>query len=1202
MLEIVRSDFYFFCFSLLSVFIFFFSRFFKQKLADRFAWQMFSLFALVQATSHLFELIQQFYNLFPSLESARPVFSFLSSLLIGAFALNISNKLGEKHNKRHFWFVPVILVFATLSFGLRIFTFLQALIVGLPAIILTIKAFYEENVFKAGTTCLCQKISGIALSAFLTINLLQDIRFIPTESFFVSSLLLTSFAFLAAAFWCCARVIDQGDASSEIIRSSKYLKLFAPVSLAIIFPVLFLLTLILVGSSFYYEKNAKITLGNSLKLLFESHWHPVDVAARKLSSLPEIKKIFQSPDDSQTLKKVNKLIDDHSLLIKNSVVYLMDKDGNTISSSNRNSKNSFLNQNFAFRPYFKQAIEGKPADYLARGIISNRFGYYSAQPVHSANGKVLGVVVIKSDLRNIKKELPGMPAIALIDENSELVIANRPTDFWVNFLPLNNVGFIPANISGNHEYDGVLSFYPSEDDFRAPREQRNLFVWRYKLNISGWALCLVDNAYGLAWVRLLGLTIAFLAAFVLVVVAYIWDMSLKTAQEVEKNARIYESLVEGSSNIVALMDIYGNFLTLNTMGRRTLGLEKDDELGSLRLPDIWDKESVSSVRESLQKCLNGKKVVCEAVKTEENGPTYWELLLNPVTKNNTLPREIIGIFHNFTQRKLATLELRKEKDLVDNLLNTAQAIILLLDSKANILQVNQYFYDITGYTEEEVLGKSWLDNFVAEDDKLKVSSFFQRYSRSSGVAPLLNKIVTSDGKTLDIEWRNKTLRDENRKAMGIIAVGQDVTRHLQIENTLRESKSKFAMLNNCFIRFGNSPEDNMEMLGEIAWMLTGADSIVIKEFKDNKFQSLNISTVNEEEVENLKTAFSFDQSIEKLGKSPAVLNDLQHNKLIADPPEGIKGAIANLIYFNNQLTGAIFACFSSEVEEMSAEDLNLVSIVAQAIGVEIIRMREDRQLREAFHQLALKDKRMSLEMEIARTVHRSFLAEKAPECSPYKIGQMFQPCFSVGGDYFEFIPFAEKQQLGVLFADISGHGVAGALLSSMLKALIKETTSENNDPNKVLLKMNDSIESNFPEGYFVSAFFALIDKKDENIIVASAAPEPAILLRKDKRIEKIAKGGQPMGLLPTEFVDPDDFASFNVKLHPGDTLLFFTDGITDIKISEDERIGLDRFCQWVSELAGAEPQDLCDNLYSRATEAAIEKGIDDDIMLLAIKR
>jgi sigma-B regulation protein RsbU (phosphoserine phosphatase) len=150
--------------------------------------------------------------------------------------------------------------------------------------------------------------------------------------------------------------------------------------------------------------------------------------------------------------------------------------------------------------------------------------------------------------------------------------------------------------------------------------------------------------------------------------------------------------------------------------------------------------------------------------------------------------------------------------------------------------------------------------------------------------------------------------------------------------------------------------------------------------------------------------------------------------------------------------------------------------------------------------------------------------------------------------------------------------------------------------------MNGQIEENFPSGYFVSAFYALLDEKSSSIELANAAPEPALVLRKNGRIEIICRGGQPMGLLPKEFTDSETFAGTSIELKSGDVLFLFTDGLTDIKISENERLGIDRLSRWLAEESAKTPQQLCEAIYQRATGMALPESIDDDIMILAVAR
>lgn len=1188
-----------FIFLLVSLYCLYLRRF----LADRPGWVCFSLFSLVQ-TIYFWGLFgDDISSWLPITERAffNVTASVSFSLLLIA-ALNFRNSFGDFHRFKKWWYLPSLVASIFGWFGLKAFVLAQLFIVAIPAAYFVNLIFSQGFVFKVRRKNWKQRSVGVAIHLYLLSLALCFANFLQNNTRPVNFIDLLIALLFAGFLWFSVPTVNIEETSDEIEKSQSQLKAFLPLSILSLLLFGLILTEVLANSAMEGEFAQKKGLGNSFELLLESHFDQTDQLIRGLGKSPELLPALKNPS-SYSQDSANAILDLYASLMHGYVAYLMDKEGNTIASSNRNASDSFVGKNFVFRPYFQKAIQGEFATYLAKGSVSKVFGYYSAAPVFNTDSEVMGVAVIKVELTNhIAEHLPNIPAIALIDENSDLVSSNRSDGFWQTILPVNHLVFKRFDSFENEPTWMQIGYSSIENDKIRHIFQGRAFLWRYDMSFSKWSFVVLDSSSPFAWAVILGISMTLFACVIALGISVVWVITLKTALESEKGARIYQTLVEGSSDIVALIDLYGNFIALNEAGKKEFAADPES-LPSVRLAELWHEESAQVVREAIQKSLSGQKISCEAYRIDDDGiVSYWELSLNPVIEEQSRPSKIIGIFHNFTERKLATQELRKEKDLTENLLNTAQAIILMLDTSARVIRVNRYFYELTGFTPEEVIGEEWLKKFVAEQDRIRVSSFFQKYSPNMGVQPLLNQIVTADGRSLDIEWKNRTLRDENRKAIGIIAVGQDVTQHLVTQNTLRESKSKFAMLNNCFVRFGNSPRENIDLLGEIAWMLTGSDIVMIKELQNGQFVNLNVSSISDELAELVSCKLVFNDRIASLGKDPIFIKNLQTADGFADCQDKLASAVICAVYLEKEIVGAMFCCFEKEMEGFSEEDMNLISIVARAVGVEIARLREDQQLRNAIEELASRDKRMSLEMQIARTVHRSFLPDSAPKFPPYEIGFVFRPCFSVGGDYFEFIPFNEKNQLGILFADISGHGVAGALLSSMLKVILFAATNENNEPSAVISKMNDQIEENFPEGYFVAAFFALLDEKSDSIVFSSAAPEPALLLHKDGSIERIGRGGQPMGLLPSEFTDEETFATTTVKMNSGDTLIFFTDGLTDIKISETERIGLDRLCDWLSEQAGQTPEKLTAEIFARAEKAAIEKGIDDDIMLLAISR
>jgi len=128
--------------------------------------------------------------------------------------------------------------------------------------------------------------------------------------------------------------------------------------------------------------------------------------SKTLAGMDEFIAALTKPNDN-SIAKANAMLDHFNASLKTDVCYLMDTNGNTIASSNRKDPDSFVGDNFSFRPYFQKAIQGTPATYLALGVTSDKRGVYYSHPVNKKGQKhPMGVVVIKASIGRVEKELP----------------------------------------------------------------------------------------------------------------------------------------------------------------------------------------------------------------------------------------------------------------------------------------------------------------------------------------------------------------------------------------------------------------------------------------------------------------------------------------------------------------------------------------------------------------------------------------------------------------------------------------------------------------------------------------------------------------------------------------------------------------------------------------------------------------------------
>jgi PAS domain S-box-containing protein len=147
---------------------------------------------------------------------------------------------------------------------------------------------------------------------------------------------------------------------------------------------------------------------------------------------------------------------------------------------------------------------------------------------------------------------------------------------------------------------------------------------------------------------------------------------------------------------------------------------------------------------------------------------------------------LFGSLQDITARKRLEEALRYEKEFADSLIDTAQVIILVLDTAGHIVRFNPYFEQLSGYSLAEVKGKVWMDTFLPERDKARIRAVFDSAAHGQGASGNVNPIVTRQGAERFIEWYDKPLVDDAGNVTGLLAVGLDITDRRRAEGELEK--------------------------------------------------------------------------------------------------------------------------------------------------------------------------------------------------------------------------------------------------------------------------------------------------------------------------------------------------------------------------------------------------------------------------------
>jgi PAS domain S-box-containing protein len=187
--------------------------------------------------------------------------------------------------------------------------------------------------------------------------------------------------------------------------------------------------------------------------------------------------------------------------------------------------------------------------------------------------------------------------------------------------------------------------------------------------------------------------------------------------------------------------------------------------------------------------VDPKKLALEAEASASRPPYIVELAKQRLLSSARL----IGIM---VERKQAEEALRQQRDFSERLIETAQVIILVLDTQGRIVRFNPYMEKLVGYDLDEVKGMDWFETFLTPAIDRTIKPLFQKTVAGIDTSGNVNSIIAKDGQPILVEWHNKTLKDKDGHTVGILAIGQDITERKKAEEALRESEQNLRTLSN----------------------------------------------------------------------------------------------------------------------------------------------------------------------------------------------------------------------------------------------------------------------------------------------------------------------------------------------------------------------------------------------------------------------
>ncbi|MDQ7052635.1 MAG: SpoIIE family protein phosphatase [candidate division KSB1 bacterium] len=259
------------------------------------------------------------------------------------------------------------------------------------------------------------------------------------------------------------------------------------------------------------------------------------------------------------------------------------------------------------------------------------------------------------------------------------------------------------------------------------------------------------------------------------------------------------------------------------------------------------------------------------------------------------------------------------------------------------------------------------------------------------------------------------------------------------------------------------------------------------------------------------------------------------------------------------------------------------------------------KFRESQKNLA-EQERLQKEMQVAQEIQQTLLPHEFPDIEGYEIAGHYEAAQLIGGDYYDFVE-VDRDTLGIVVADVSGKGVPGSMVMTMIRQALRTEARGVKDAAEVLARLNELILGDMKKGMFVTMFYVIIDSKRRRLNYASAGHNPMILYRAStQKTYYLNPRGFPIGIQLTE---PDLFRksieSDTLQLAEDDLLLLYTDGITEAMNSRRQIFGEERLLQAIRQLGHLRAQPFVEALRNEILAFTEECPQSDDITFVVIR-
>ncbi|MER3431459.1 MAG: hypothetical protein C4324_10560 [Blastocatellia bacterium] len=335
----------------------------------------------------------------------------------------------------------------------------------------------------------------------------------------------------------------------------------------------------------------------------------------------------------------------------------------------------------------------------------------------------------------------------------------------------------------------------------------------------------------------------------------------------------------------------------------------------------------------------------------------------------------------------------------------------------------------------------------------------------------------------------------------------------------------------------------------------------------------------------LRMGEGFLGTVAQTGK-PIISPDVSKDPRYFKAREKTKSEMLAPIISNERVIG-VFDLESDQLHAYNQADLELLQLLASQVAIIIEKVQ--------LHEQMIEKKRIEAQLEVARQVQLELLPDHDPQIAGFDVSAYLFPTEEVSGDYYDWVRMFDDQ-FGMIVADAVGKGIPAALLMSFLRASLRSAVQVGYAPHIAMSKVNNLLWDSVEEHQFITAIYGILDETNRTFVFSNAGHNPPLLIKPDGEYRYVEYGDMPLGM----FYDARFHQHF-IRFETGQTMVLYTDGITESAREDGEEFGRERLAKSVLGGIQLPAKRLIDHIRKDVADFTERKFLDDDGTLFIVK-